>query len=115
MDHIQILFKEYDSLRAEIIARTNVGYQLLGLGAGALAWLLSRPINQVFVFSLVIIGIAMIIFVGVWWRDTYMCSCRIKEIEKEINTLAGAALLKWETGWTGGPFSWITRRPGQRS
>jgi len=45
MDPIQILFKEYDTLRSEIITRTNCGYQLLALGAGALAWLASRPLN----------------------------------------------------------------------
>ncbi len=115
MDPIQILFKEYDTLRSEIITRTNCGYQLLALGAGALAWLASRPINQMLFVSLGVVLAAMVIFVGIWWRDTYMCSCRVKEIERQINNLAGMELLKWETHWTGGPFAYITRHPGMQS
>ena len=112
MEPIQILFKEYDSLRSEIVARTNNGYQLIAVGAGALAWLASRPVNGMLFVSIGIILVALLAFVGAWWRDTYMCSCRVKELEHEINALAGRELLKWETHWTGGPIAFISRYPG---
>ena len=52
MDPIQI-FKEYDTLRSEIITRTNCGYQLLALGSGSP--LHGRPLGpliQCFLFPL---------------------------------------------------------------
>jgi len=112
MEPIQILFKEYDTLRGEIVSRTNNGYQLIALGAGALAWLASRPVNGMLFVSIGIILLGMLVFVALWWRDTYMCSCRVKELEGEINALAGQTLLKWETHWTGGPIAFISRYPG---
>jgi energy-converting hydrogenase Eha subunit C len=111
MDQISILFKEYDTLRAEILTRTNNGYQLMTVMAGALAWLLSRPVNRMFFVSLTVVGLLLVLFVAALWRDIHMISARLQELEHDINELAGKELLRWETRWSGGPLGWIWRHP----
>jgi hypothetical protein len=109
MDQISILFKEYDALRTEIQSRTQQGFQIAALSGGILTWLLSRPLD--YKFWVVIVSVS-IVFAGAAWtifRDINKASVRLKEIEQEINFLAGAPLLQWESYWgsaTAGYFSW---------
>jgi hypothetical protein len=67
-----ILFKEYDTLRAEIISRTNSGYQLLALFAGAVSWLVLHPKDRMFWLSLVVLLLGSLVITLVIWRDTYL-------------------------------------------
>ena len=103
------MFKEYDALRAEIQARTSHGFQITAIGGGVLTWLLSRPLDYRF---WVIIVLVSVVFAGAVWtifRDINKASIRLKEIEQEINAMAGAPLLQWESRWgsaTTGYFSW---------
>jgi hypothetical protein len=100
-DKIQILLKEYDTLRAEIIARTNHGFQLTGLGGAVLMWLVSRPDDARF---WVLVATFLMVFGYMGWitfRDISKAAGRIRQIEAKVNKLAGDELLEWETLWGG--------------
>jgi hypothetical protein len=96
---IEILFKEYDALRTEIIARTGNIYQLVSIGggllAGLLAWhhLLKSDLALWLLLLLVVPGILAFVLTLV---DLNRASGRLQELEQEINEMAGADLLKCE-------------------
>src|SRR5260221_12421050 len=96
MDHIAILFKEYDTLRTESISRLNHSYQVLGIATVTLTWILSHPIDRMFFISL---GALLAATVGLSWkirRDLGRLSARLRELEIHINALASESLLEWE-------------------
>lgn len=97
-EKIQILLKEYDSLRVEILQRSSQRFTFLTLfGAlGAYSFFVAESLNCYQV--LVSIMSALFLF-GVWFllgKIIVRCSRRIAEIEKEINTLSDQVLLRWE-------------------
>ncbi len=110
-ERIGILFKEYDTLRSEIIARTSGGYQLIGISTilftAALSWLGSKGIGPTFwvVFAL-FLGVP-VVFRRVTRRQVLRIAGRVREIENTINALAGTDDLKWERfyGWGQNPPS----------
>jgi hypothetical protein len=111
-DHMQILFKEYDTLPTEIIARTNNGYQLFGIGAatGALiAWLGSHSADVTLWGLIAVAFVACAIMTRVLVRDTNVIAGRVIEIEAEINLMAGKTLLQWETRSGGAATGWLIR------
>lgn len=96
---IDILFREWDSLREEIIHRTNNGFALLGVAGLVLTWLLSRNYDLKFwlmlgSFATIAFGAAKFCFVQI-----RRCGIRKHEIEQQINSLAGDELLVWEDRW----------------
>lgn len=101
MDHIEILFKEYDTLRTEIIALTGYMYQVIGYGAavsGALiAWGAGKGFESKFWF-LVIVFWGLVVLL---WLLLHVAIARItehlREVEADVNRRAGAELLKWES------------------
>lgn len=115
-DKIVILCKEYDTLRAEIIARTNNCYQLWGAGAAAIAWLATRL--RIWSFWALVTAFGLI-FLGVFWalyRDINALSKRISVIEGKINHFFGRdELLEWETRWGGAsPNGWFCFKRSRR-
>jgi hypothetical protein len=98
-DRIQILLSEYSALRAEYVSRTGVGFQLLGFGVTAAAFLLGQNSGSgafhyvVILFVLIAFGLG--IFTNV--RDLRRVAVRLKQLEHEINSRAGESLLVWET------------------
>lgn len=99
MDHIQILFKEYDTLRAEILGRANNLFQLLTVAIVAMGWLLSHPQDTALPVALCVSIFAILAFGVLIWRAVHLAARRLRELEREINGLAGKDLLKWETSW----------------
>jgi hypothetical protein len=102
MDHkdkVQILFKEYDALRAQILARTSNSYQLWAIGAAIITWLLSRPVNSMFWILLTPFVVIFSLFSWTARRDINKAAERLRELEREINDLASADLLQWELRW----------------
>jgi hypothetical protein len=108
---IQILFKEYDTLRAELIARNNGTFQLMALGAAEIAVCVGwwekwgyRPSGWILVvFCLTITALLLCLFnlgIGV-------CTKRVREIENHVNELAGVNLLCWENRFGAGARGWI--------
>jgi sulfite exporter TauE/SafE len=115
MEPISILFKEYDALRTEVLGRTSHGHKIGAIGAVVLTWLLARPIDAKFWMILVAVSIVFLTAAWMTFRDINKASAKLKELEQEINSLAGARLLQWESYWgsaTMGYFSW---GPPQRS
>ena len=120
MEHVEVLFKEYDTLRAEIISRTTNAHQLLtifaGLYVGVFSWLVSRP-GLMTIQGLSVLGGVTVAFVLVLvgvnrWviqLDINRAAARLRELEAEINRLCGAELLKWETHW-GGAVTGLLRK-----
>ena len=118
MDPINILFKEYDALRTEIQNRTNHGFQIGAISAVVLTWLLSRPVD--YKFWAILASTSAVFVVAAWmaFRDINKASVRLKELEQEINALAGSPLLQWESYWgsaTAGYFSWGPPRKAKTS
>ena len=108
-EQVNVLLKEYDTLRAEIIARTNNCYQLCAAAAAALAWLTGRA-NEWTLWALY--AFLFLISAGVafaLYRDINALCSRVSTIERGINHLSGdKELLEWETRWGGGsPNGWF--------
>lgn len=123
-EQIEILLKEYDTLRAEIIARTTGGYQVISIGAVLFTALLTvvatrtHPAGEVGTKLLrstlfwVALG-ALVVFAGVsmsfTYRDINLIAGRIQQIEQKVNRLAGVDLLEWESKWGGSKTGWFLR------
>lgn len=101
-EKIMILFKEYDTLRAEVISRASGGYQVIaifaGLIAAVLAWGATHPPVPRFWGAVGTLIAAAIFIAVIVLRDIYVIARRVAEIEKMINHLAGDhELLIWES------------------
>ena len=97
-DKVQILLKEYDSLRAEILQRIGHRFSFLGLtgAVGGYAFFVAKNLST---YQTVVLMIGTIALLGVWWQLGNLiarCSHRIAEIEKTVNSFAGEPLLTWE-------------------
>src|SRR6266851_4852899 len=101
-DKIKILFKEYDTLRAEIITRTSSGFQVLGIGAAVLTWLLVQPINRKFWIMFLAFAIAFSMIALLAFGEIYKCSRRVAALERKINAFADDDLLAWESRLSAG-------------
>jgi hypothetical protein len=115
MDNTQILFKEYDTLRAEIIARTGHAYQIMAIGAAAVTWLASRRMDRFFFTALPILVTVIGLLVWEARRDGKLLAARIRELERQINEKAGEPLLAWELRWSTKARGFLTlpRSPGK--
>jgi hypothetical protein len=114
MDKIDILFKEYDTLRGEIITRGNSRDQLLEFSAlilaGLLAWIVSQPIHWVLIVVVSVILVSIILTLYRWSvREIDTIAKRLRKLEKLINEIAVAELLEWETRWGSGVTGYIFR------
>jgi hypothetical protein len=100
MTDADILFREYDTLRAEMINHQANWYNLL-IAFGALAaWVLSQNYRTKMLWLALAAGVFVIGCI-VLAKFARRLSIRIAEIEKEINDISGKTLLRWETsrGW----------------
>jgi hypothetical protein len=98
MDKVQILLKEYDALRAEILQRSGHRFTFLSLfGAlGAYAFFVANDLSS---YQKIVLTISALALFGMWWQFGKLiveCSNRIAEIEKAVNSVAGEPLLRWE-------------------
>jgi cardiolipin synthase (CMP-forming) len=116
MDHIEILFKEYDTLRKQVVSRISNWYQLAGAFAITVGWLLSRPPSMGWLGPVAGLTFAALVFGGTLARDIHICAARLQELEVEINKLAGAELLKWETHYGVAAYTWYfwRKRPTRK-
>lgn len=108
-EKIQVLFKEYDALRSGITGRTNNGYQLWGIGAALLTFLMSRPIDWKFWTLISLFVVVFSLFSWTTYRDIQKAAERLRQLESEINGLAGVELLQWETLWGSGVTGFLGR------
>ena len=100
IEKINILLKEYDTLRTEAIARINSRFAFLGLLIAVVAFAGSKNSTSTWVAAVVI----SIPLLGIWLYLGHLL-CRISDgvvrIEREVNKLAGAHLLDWEARGSG--------------
>lgn len=105
---IDVLMKEYDTLRQEILARSNNRFSILGLMfAAATALAAFKNTSMLKDISLTTAAWSMAVWLllmgAVWWslgRLIYACNRRLVMIERQVNELAGEELLRWETTYS---------------
>jgi len=98
-EKIDILLKEYETLREEIIHRTNNRLSFLTY-AGAVGTYGFFSVQTKSLLQTVVLFTATAFLLVLWYRIGLLvarCSHRIAEIETEVNRLANAELLQWET------------------
>jgi hypothetical protein len=110
-NNVNILLHEYDSLRQEILQKTNHIYQILALMSGALLailnWFGSHSIQVIHLLppTPIYLFCAELILAYGWAiiaKDIWKASTRIMEIEKAIDLVTGEKfLLRWERVWGG--------------
>ena len=107
------LLAEYNTLRAEVIAAqgsiTQAGQIFFAAATAIVAFAYTSSDRPWLVGAIAIVALAFLIVAWTWrWngRNTQILTRRLREIEAEVNRLAGDEILTWEThhGW-GGMFS----------
>jgi predicted lysophospholipase L1 biosynthesis ABC-type transport system permease subunit len=113
-EKIAILLKEYDTLRAEIIARTTGSFQMIAVTALLTAALMtswsSRSPDALFWICLLGVVLTAFAFVAVAHRNINRLARRIMKIEDYVNRLAGSEILAWESKWGGAARGWVFGR-----
>lgn len=101
-EKVPILLHEYDTLRAEIIARTCSGFQILAVTAALFVWVIQADLYYKFWAGLG--ALAIILSIGSWiaFGNINKATSRLRELEKDINARAGETLLVWESQHAGG-------------
>ena len=102
-EKVEILLKEYDTLREEILQRANQRFQFLAISGaiGAVGFFTTSPFSP---FQSVAIIVSAVAVVCVWWRLGQIiaeCARRVAEIERRVNKLVGEELLDWERSHVG--------------
>ena len=98
-EKIQVLMKEYETLRSEMIQRFNSRFQFIMI-IGAISGYSFFEIENNSYHKILVLIIAMISVIAIWFWIGYLTaeqSWRISDIEKQVNELAGQKLLRWET------------------
>jgi hypothetical protein len=102
LQRINILLKEYDTLRSELQQRTAGGFALVGIVVASVGWVLSQTLAHHY-YTSAVIGVAFFVslFLGPRFMNaqTRRCAERVQRIEKRINSLAQDDLLEWESRW----------------
>lgn len=104
--HVEILFKEYDTLREEILSRMNNRFTFGGL-LGVIAAFVGSQTQLSIPLRLGTGLLALVTILVLWWflgLLIYKAHLRIAALEKKINELAGADLLEWESNVLHRPF-----------
>jgi hypothetical protein len=105
---IDILLREYDTLRMEILARVRTRFELLGFLAIIATIAATQDASRSFRVLVGVAGIAIALTVWGWFASGIKrCAKRIFTIEAKVNELMGAELLAWETSQPRG--SWWRR------
>ena len=113
---IDILLKEYSTLRQEITERSKSRFVIFGYVGALSTFALSKlkgvawpelfwPLSyfnatKEVVWPIVILAFTIVSLLVLWWRLGALikaCAIQISEIEQDVNKLAGANLLRWET------------------
>ena len=105
-DKVQILLKEYDTLRAEILQRIGHRFGCLGLmgAVGVYAFFMPKDLG---VYQIIVLTISILVLLVVRWQLGNLiarCANRNAEIEEIVNKIAGETLLRWEHERLGSKF-----------
>ena len=108
-EKIDILLKEYETLREEIIQRINNRFSFLTY-AGAVGAYALFAVQTTTTFQTAVLFVTTGFLLLLWHRFGVLvarCSDRIAEIETEVNRLSGAELLQWENRHKHSIFHWF--------
>lgn len=100
-DKITIMLEEYRTLRAELLQRNTIMYQIYAI-SGTIGAATSVIMIQ---YHAYLAGLVIILALGIWITlttsiiryDSRAASTRIRQIEAEINRRSQDTLLCWET------------------
>jgi hypothetical protein len=113
-EKIEILFKEYDTLRAEIINRASGGNQVVAILAGlfgaSLAWRATHPPDRIFWTAIAVLFCTGVFLMATAYRDINLVARRLAVIERTINKLSGDDLLAWESRFGSMAGGWVARK-----
>ena len=109
-DKIDILFREYDTLRAEIMARSGHNIQMYGICAIVIGWLITQPFNLKLLGGFLFVAIAFFLIFKAMRRDINKAAAKLQELEQRINSLAGEELLTWEQKSGGAKTGYVFNR-----
>jgi uncharacterized membrane protein len=108
---INILLKEYDALRAEMLQRMNARFAIVGLLGALLVLLISKwewqPAGWPLDVRWLVAVLGAFILAGVFWRFGTLIqklATRVSQVEQRVNQLAQEDLLTWETCFGRGRF-----------
>lgn len=95
---VEVLLREYDTLRTEILARVRTRFELLGFLAIITAFAGSRDSSTTVAVTVAAVALLIAIVVWIWFaRGIKRCAVRILEIETKVNELLDDDLLRWES------------------
>jgi len=111
---VEVLLKEYETLRNEIMGRINNRFAVIGFIVALIAFIGSQSEIPLHV-RCVIGGLAFVVILVVYFRLGQLikrCAVRIGDIEEKINSIMGEKLLVWESRIAkSGLFHWFYRKP----
>ena len=96
---VNVLLREYDTLRAEILARVKSRFDMLIFTAPAATFIASQgQLSRNWRFAVVVGAAAFLLSLWFYFGSAInQCSVRIAEVEGMINELVGSPLLQWES------------------
>lgn len=111
-DKISVLMQEYATLRAEILVRIRIGFQLIAVAIAVVGLLLNAntvgPSKTILAFAC---GAVLLTAIYCIFDGTTRIAARLRELEQEVNGRAGEELLKWETKYALMRFGELRRKP----
>lgn len=94
---VEVLLHEYDTLRAEILSRTQSRFSVCGFTGASLAFVITQ--NQIGAWRWFLAVVAVLAIVAIWVNFGFLirrCANRLVQVEDKVNQLAGEELLGWE-------------------
>jgi hypothetical protein len=110
---IDVLMKEYETLRAEMLQRMRQRMSFLGLFGVTIGYLVFHFEDLDFLGVLALLFATLFLF-AIWMRLGRLvaqCSERVAEIERQVNAFAGEILLVWETKARSNPHNLVHLGP----
>jgi hypothetical protein len=101
-EKIQIQLSEYNTLRSEILTRTNHGFQIASIGIALAGLLLQKkefdwPFWVALIILIVGIGTLLLFTIGIIGQ----AARQVQKLEASVNRRAGEILISWETVYGG--------------
>jgi hypothetical protein len=118
-DRILVLLAEYNTLRTECQHRLTLLMQWTGIAITVIVGLLGFAISNVQLSGLYYLTGAvfflyavLVIVIGI---NVAQLAKRVRELEKQINDVAGERLLRWETDYAWGRVLFPSRYFGRKA
>ena len=95
---VDVLLREYDTLREEVIARTNNRFAISGL-LGAIMVFVGGKSELDIVWRWTVVLVALVVLTIFWWSIgdvMHQIGAHLIGIEGRVNALLGEQLLEWE-------------------